>query len=121
MSGGAHVYDVDEEWPGPEGAIAAARHIAVTCGTDPWLQVNWETTRIDAVEGVRPLLVTASGDACFQVGHDPGPLLAIIDEAGLARSLSRSGSGSGSGTNIHVFYPRIVDALDHAGLAMSTT
>ena len=117
MSGGSHVYDVDEVWPNSERAVAAARHIAVTCGTDPELRVRWETSRLDAVEQVRPLLVTASGDACFQVDHDPGPLLAMLDEAGLARSLSRAGES----TNIHVFYARILDALDHSSLAASTT
>jgi hypothetical protein len=117
MTGGSHVYDVDEVWPNSQRAIAAARHIAVTCGTDPCLRLNWATSRLDAVEQVRPLLVTASGDACFQVGPDPGPLLAMLDQAGLARSLSRSGDG----WSIDVFYRRIVDALDHACLATTTT
>jgi hypothetical protein len=115
--GGSHVYGVDEVWPDAERAIAAARHIAATCGTDRRLHVNWVTGRLDAVEQVRALLVMASGDACFQVGDDPGPLLATLGEAGLARSLR----GSGDSTKVDVFYPRIVEALDHAGLATSTT
>src|SRR5688572_8139411 len=80
--GGSLVYQVDERWPDPESALVAARHIVRGCATGPRCLVEWETGRLDAVAGVRPLLADAGGDAVFRAA-DPGPLVAALRESGL--------------------------------------
>lgn len=115
--GGSLKYEVDERWSGPEPALAAARHLVRSCATDAHCSVTWDTSRLDAVAAVRPLLEGAGGDAVFRT-EDPGPLVALLGEAGL--DPGRVGVGDPADVRV-IGYARILDALDHAMLATETT
>jgi hypothetical protein len=112
--GGALVHQVGGHWPSPEAAVAAARHIVSTCAIDPRCELTWETSRLDAVAGLAPVLADAGGDAVFHTA-DPGPLIALLREAGLNPRLDDN-------AKVHAIgYARILDALEHAVLASDTT
>jgi hypothetical protein len=115
VSGGSYVYLVDEEWPDAQRALATARHILASCGTFLSLGLRWRTSRLDAVEQARPLLATAAGFAEFTT-DDPDPLIAAIVTAGTA---SRDPAVTSAGTILD-WYDRILDALAHTPLAVST-
>jgi hypothetical protein len=111
--GGALIHQVGGLWSSPKSAVAAARHIVRSCATEPRCELTWETSRLDAVAGLRPLLADAGGDAVFHT-DDPGPLVALLRAAGLDPSVEGT-------AQVHAIgYARILDALEHAVLASDT-